>query len=158
MGATFVVDASVIVDSLAPSPNTRDAERFISGLRWADPIVLMAPDVIFLEAANAFRKMFAQRELSPAGADQAVMALQRMPIAAVPCSSVLEDAWKLSRNVTTYDATYIALAKDLDLPFITGDGRASRAASRIGVKAWHVGDPQLGEILDALEPPSARSD
>lgn len=157
MGATFVVDASVIVDSLAPSEYTRDAERFIGGLRWADPIVLMAPDLIFLEAANAFRKMSSQRELSRAGANQAVMALQQMPIAAVPCASVLEDAWKLSGNVTTYDGTYIALAKGLDVPFITADRRASRAASRIGAKTWHISDPRLGEILDALEPPESKT-
>jgi predicted nucleic acid-binding protein len=35
--------------------------------------------------------------------------------------------WTLHPNVTAYDAAYVALAEELDLPLVTLDRRLSRA-------------------------------
>jgi predicted nucleic acid-binding protein len=157
VSATFVVDASVVVDFLVPGADSYDTERLIGGLRWAEPLTLMAPDLLFLEAANALRKMSLRRGISRAGADRAVRALELMPIASVPCSSVLGAAWSLWRNVSVYDAAYLGLAKNLDLPYVTRDRRAAEAGDRAGITAWHVGNPDLKRLLDSLQPPRSRS-
>lgn len=152
MGGTFVVDASVVVDFLAP-PRSDDADRVLQGLGWADPLTLMAPDLIFLEAANALRKLAGRRAIPRPAADRAVGALDRLPIASVPCSSIMESAWSLRGNVTLYDAAYLALARDLGVPYVTADRRAATAGNKAGLRAWHVSDPELGRLLDSLEPP-----
>jgi predicted nucleic acid-binding protein len=152
VGATFVVDASVVVAVLAHRRDSADSERFIQGLRWPDPITLLAPDLLFLETANALRKLTLRREISKAKGDDAAKALGLMPIAAVPCSSLVEGAWALSPTVTAYDAAYLSLAREMDVPYVTRDARAKKAADQLGIPAWHVSDPELSRMLDTLEP------
>lgn len=41
--------------------------------------------------------------------------------------ALAERAWTLRHNLTFYDALYVALAAELDVPLLTGDGRVSRA-------------------------------
>lgn len=156
MGATFVVDASVVVDYLARAKDSTDSLRFIGGLSWPIPLVLMAPDVIFLETANALRNLTLNKTLTRTGADKAVAALGRMPIAAVTCSSVLDGSWALAGSVTAYDGAYLALARELDVPYVTRDRPAARAAAQMRIRAWHVSDPDLHKLLGALEPSSPR--
>ena len=36
--------------------------------------------------------------------------------------------WALRKNITAYDAGYVALAESLDLPLITRDRRLSRSS------------------------------
>ena len=38
--------------------------------------------------------------------------------------------WGLRRNLTTYDAAYVALAEALDAPLLTLDGALARAVAR----------------------------
>lgn len=151
MGGTFVVDASVVVDFLAP-PRSDDADRVLKGLGWADPLTLMAPDLIFLEAANALRKLAGRRVITGPAADRAVGALDRLPLAAIPCTSIMASAWSLRGSVTIYDAAYLVLARDLGVPYVTADKRAATAGSKAGVRAWHVSDPELGRLLESLGP------
>lgn len=39
-------------------------------------------------------------------------------------------AWELRRNLTTYDAAYVALAEALDAPLLSLDGALARAVAR----------------------------
>ena len=156
MAPTFVVDASVVVDFLAPMEDSVGSERFMRGLSWPEPITLVAPDIVFLESANALRNLALRRVISRQRADRAAVALVRMPIASVPCSSVVEGAWALSRTVTAYDGAYLSLARGLDVNYVTKDRPAARAAKQMGIRALHVGDADFGVLMDSLEPPSSR--
>ncbi len=42
------------------------------------------------------------------------------------------DVWRLRHNLTSYDATYVALAAALDCPLLTADGGMAQAPN-IGV-------------------------
>jgi predicted nucleic acid-binding protein len=46
--------------------------------------------------------------------------------------ALLPAVWALRANVTAYDACYVALARDLGCPLVTGDLRLSRAP-KLGV-------------------------
>jgi predicted nucleic acid-binding protein len=152
LGATIVVDASVVFDLLTLGSHDAPALRLLRALAWADPITLMAPDLVFLETANAVRKQSSRRGIAPAHADRAVATLGTLPIAAVGCSRLLESAWTLRGAFSVYDAAYVSLARELDLPYLTEDGRAAKSAERAGVRAWRLGGPELKDLLDALEP------
>ncbi|HEV2895331.1 MAG TPA: type II toxin-antitoxin system VapC family toxin [Actinomycetota bacterium] len=60
-----------------------------------------------------------------------------MPLPTLP---LLPRAWALRANVTSYDACYVALARELRCPLVTGDLRLSRA-------------PGLGVPLITVQPP-----
>jgi predicted nucleic acid-binding protein len=152
LGATIVVDASVVFQLLTVAEDDAPSLRVLRALAWADPVTLMAPDLIFLETANALRKFSNRRGMSSAHADRAVATLGSLPIAAVGCSRLLESAWTLRGTFSVYDAAYVGLAGELDLPYLTEDVRAARAAGRAGVRAWRLGGPELKDLLDAHEP------
>lgn len=59
MSSSFVVDASVVVEFLAPGRLGSAADRFITGLAWPEPVELFAPDLMLLEVANTLRKLAA---------------------------------------------------------------------------------------------------
>ncbi len=42
--------------------------------------------------------------------------------------------WRLRRNLTAYDAAYVALADALDATLLTRDGKLARAAGRTRVE------------------------
>ena len=46
------------------------------------------------------------------------LGLRRFPVV-----GMLDRMWKLRHNVTAYDATYVALAEELDCPLLTADSR-----------------------------------
>lgn len=63
--------------------------------------------------------------------DQAAQAhndLVDLPIDLFPYEPLAQRVWQLRRNLTSYDAAYVALAEILDAPLITVDRRLAGAA------------------------------
>lgn len=152
MSATFVVDASVVVEFLAPGRNAAAAERFVGALAWAEPVELFAPDVMILEVANALRKLSLARLIPRDIADGLVAKLGELAIATVGSTALLPGAWALRQNMTVFDATYATLARDLSCPLVTTDARLARACRSTDIRAYEVDDRELDAILTALEP------
>lgn len=138
-----MVDASVIVEFLAPGRLAEEADRLMEGLAADDPIALVAPDLLFLEVASALGRLARGRHLSQAAADRAVARLPDLPIGAVPSGSLVAGAWGLRQNATIYDAAYVALAEGLQVPFVTADRRLVKAARARGIDAVALDDPAL---------------
>jgi predicted nucleic acid-binding protein len=98
--------------------------------RWAtDALVgadLAAPSLFSFEAANVIRR----HELaSLISSDQAVQAhgdLLDLAIQQWPYELLAPRAWQLRRNLTTYDASYVALTELLDATLVTLDRSLSR--------------------------------
>lgn len=151
MPAAFVVDASVVVEFLAPGAYGAAADRFVGALAWPTPIELLAPDLLFLEVANTLRKLVLRKGISSAAADRSIDSLGRLAIATVASTALLRGAWSLRGRLTIYDASYVALAEALRLPFVTADRALVRACRGTGVRAWVVDHPEFGRLLDALE-------
>jgi predicted nucleic acid-binding protein len=64
---------------------------------------------------------------------QAVEDLESLPIVRYPHGPLLQRAWDVRRNVTAYDAMYIALAEALDVPLWTRDNRLAAAPGHAAV-------------------------
>lgn len=152
MSAAFVVDASVVIEFLAPGRNGSAAERFIGGLAWAEPLELFAPDVINLEVANALRKLALARLIPHPVADGLVARLPELAIATVGSAILLSGAWALRQNMTMYDASYATLARELSCPLVTTDAKLARACRSTDIRAYEVDDRELSAILTALAP------
>ena len=59
------------------------------------------------------------------------------PVDRISHRSLAPIAWRYFRNVSAYDAFYIAAARSRGLTLLTADGRLSRA-SGLGVVIQHV--------------------
>ena len=152
MPAIFVVDASVVVELLVPGRRGRAAERFMNGLAWPEPLELFAPDVLHLEVANALRKLAMAGLVPSPAADQLIARLPELAIATVGAAVLLPGAWALRQNMTVFDASYAALARELSCPLVTTDAKLARACRSADIRAFEVDDRDLDAILSALEP------
>ena len=127
----YVVDASVAVEYLLKTP---------LGLSVADTIEsasLTAPELMDAEVLSVLRRAVLQGRLDEPRAQMAVDDLAHWPVDRISHLSLARVAWQYHRNVSAYDAFYIAAARVHGLSVLTADGRLSRA-SGLNVVIQHV--------------------
>ena len=118
-----VIDASVLVAALADdTPDGDQVRRAVGG------IDLAAPELIDIEVLSALRGLVAAGNLDSDLASRSVIRLGRAPIDRHPHAPLTSRCWELRHNLTMYDASYVALAEDLDAPLLTADVRLTRAS------------------------------
>jgi predicted nucleic acid-binding protein len=113
----MVIDASALVEVLLNRPS---GERLAHRLRDPDE-TLHAPHLIDLEVAQTLRRYESTGEMSPDRARHALLLFVQMPIERHAHWPLLDRVWELRRNLTAYDAAYVALAEALDAPLLTCD-------------------------------------
>lgn len=116
-----VIDASALVELLLRR------ERASAVLQAVGDTQMVAPDVINPEVLWALRRRERNGKLRADRARQAVEDLLDAPLRRFPTLPLLPAVWELRANVTSYDACYLALARDLHCALVTGDRRLSRA-------------------------------
>lgn len=121
----IVVDASVLANALGDDDTDGSLAR--SELRAA--VDLTAPDLVDVETVAVLRKRWLARTISEQRFQTAVSDLERLDFERVPTLRLMRRACELRANVTTYDATYVALAEALDCELLTSDQRLARAAA-----------------------------
>ncbi len=128
----MVVDASVMTDFLLGRPQALEAlERELTGDEHQP---LHAPELIEPETLNALRRLAGSGEVTDRRATEAAFDLANTRLTRYPHAPLRERVWDLRHNLTSYDATYLALAEALgDSVLLTGDGGlASRARNSLG--------------------------
>ena len=118
----IVVDASVLVATLAD--DGRDGARARNRLVGCE---LAAPELVDLEVASALRRLVAAKQVTVRRAELALSDLLDLPVRRAAHAPLLRRCWELRRNVSVYDAAYVALAEALDAVLLTADARLSRA-------------------------------
>ena len=127
----YVVDASVAVEYLLRTP---------LGLAVADMIEsasLSAPELMDAEVLSVLRRAVLNGHLEETRALMAVEDLAHWPVDRISHKALARLAWQHYRNVSAYDAFYVAAAHSYDLPLLTADCRLARA-SGLGVVVQHV--------------------
>jgi predicted nucleic acid-binding protein len=115
-----VLDASVVVAYLEGGEASEVRERLLSS---GEP--LWAPQLIDAEVGHVLRRAVLVGELRPARGKSALADLADLPLRRSGHLGLLERAWSLRRNVSFYDALYVALAERLQMPLLTLDRRLS---------------------------------
>ncbi|MFL6197804.1 MAG: type II toxin-antitoxin system VapC family toxin [Thermoanaerobaculia bacterium] len=120
---TAVVDASLLVAALTDA----GAEG-----AWAEDVLragsLIAPHLALVEATNILRRLELANKLGRVEASAAARDLLLLELEVVPFAPFAGRIWELRANVTSYDAWYVAVAEQFDLPLATLDRRLSEAS------------------------------
>jgi len=117
-----VCDASAVVAILLDSGP--DGQWATDALTDAD---LSAPSLLPFEAGNIIRRHELAGVISADQAAQAHSDLIDLAVEHWPYELLAPRAWQLRHNLTTYDASYVALAELLGATLVTLDLRIGRA-------------------------------
>lgn len=130
----YVVDASVAVEYLLRTPVGLTVAEFL------DNAVPLAPELLDAEVLSVLRRAVLQQRLAEARALQAVDDLVHWPVERIPHRALAHRAWQYHKNLSAYDACYVAAARAHDLPLLTADARLARASGLdIAVQFVRVG-------------------
>ena len=117
----IVVDASAAVAALL---NDGQARRLLGAER------LHAPHLIDSEIASALRRQVHNKRISPMDGWKALDTWRHLALARYPIPGMLRRIWALRDNLSAYDASYVALAENLDCALVTADARLSNAPDK----------------------------
>jgi len=131
--APVVVDASIAVQWFANEPGSERAARLIVEER-----PLLAPDLMPVEAANAWWKKVRRHEMDATDLDQAIVNLLALGIAFYPSAALLSRAARLALEVDhpVYDCLYLVLASEQGARLATDDEGLRRVAPHANVRVW----------------------
>lgn len=118
----IVLDASAYCEALLRQSG--DSLR----ARVASVDQVHVPDGFDIEVLNVLRRLWSSEVITAAeGAAEVVALATASDIERHDVVPLLTDMWGLRDNITGYDAAYVALAAQLDLPLITADRKLARA-------------------------------
>ena len=128
-----VVDSSIAVQWSADEAGSQSARRLLLA-----NAVLAAPDIMPIEASNAWWKKVARNDMTAADAEQAIASLLRLDIELVDSRELLPRAMRLAIELRhpVYDCLYLALSAARVAKLATADERLGRGAHRLGLRLW----------------------
>jgi predicted nucleic acid-binding protein len=112
-----VIDASVLVNALLVNGSARSRLAAES---------LQAPELIDAEVLSVRRLVLAGK-LQDGVALQALTVAHQLGLRRHVSRALWLRAWELRLNLSAYDALYVALAEQLQVPLLTADARLARA-------------------------------
>lgn len=119
---TLAIDASVVVAAVVDAgPDGSWAAELLSR---GD---LAAPHLMPVESANILRRAALAGDVSREAAALAHGDLLSLRVNLFPYEPFALRVWELRKNITAYDAWYVAVAETLEAPLATLDIRLSRA-------------------------------
>jgi len=122
-----VVDASVGIKLFVEEPFSDVADRLFEELASNPLARFYVPDLFFVDCANILWKYVRRFGYPPENARQDVADLRALALLSVSTADLIIPALELAMtyDITTSDASYAALARQLSLPLITADERLS---------------------------------
>ncbi len=113
----IVVDASVVVAALLDD----DANGDLARERMSESASLHAPELLDLEILSVLRRLTAAGRIAEKRAVRAVEDLLDLTVLRYPHHAFSWRMWELRKNLTPYDASYVALAEALGCTLVTAD-------------------------------------
>jgi predicted nucleic acid-binding protein len=113
-----VIDASVLVNALLVNGSARSRLAAES---------LQAPELIDAEVLSVLRRLVLAGKLQDCAALQALTVAHQLGLRRYVSRALWRRAWELRLNLSAYDALYVALAEQLQVPLLTADARLARA-------------------------------
>jgi predicted nucleic acid-binding protein len=143
--SAYVIDASVAVKVFLQEPLATEAKALVN-LALDPAHQLHVPDLFYAECANIFWKHVQRGNTTAVQIQKDMNLLQTWILAVTSTRDLAVDAIAiaLKRNISAYDACYVALAHRLGIPLITADQKLT---------AKLTGSPNAAIWLGAWTPP-----
>lgn len=119
----IVLDASAVLELLLRTQRGQSLERLVGDRSTS----LHAPHLLAVEVAQVLRRLEGAGRLDPRRGAEAVSDLAAIDVALYDHEPLLPRMWELRRNLTAYDAAYVALAEVLEARLVTLDRRLADA-------------------------------
>jgi predicted nucleic acid-binding protein len=121
----LVIDASAVLALLLGpiQQGDRVAERIADAS-------LAAPALLPFEVVNVVRRQWSAGLVSDARAQTAWDDFRDLSISLWPWEAIAEGTWALRGSITSYDASYVALARIAGAPLLTADAKLCAAAMK----------------------------
>lgn len=119
-----MIDASILANVVGD--DGVDGRRAREALRAG--VDIAAPDLVDVETVAVLRKRWLAGTVDDRRFAEAVADLLQLDFERVPTIRLVRRAYELRPNLTTYDATYVALAEVLDCELLTADRRLAHAS------------------------------
>ncbi len=120
----IVLDSSVVIDAFLDQACAEKLRK----LFLTD--IFVAPDHIGLEVLYTLRRFKSEEKITARFASQCLNVFDAMPLKRFSSTNMTRDIWDLRHNITAYDAPFVVLAKQLDAPLLTHDGKLARAVAQ----------------------------
>ena len=132
-----IVDASVAAMRFLPEKYSENAVLLL-----IPEYDLVAPELIHLEVGSALLKAMRWDEVPITDSVEVLSALLPAALRMLPSTDHIETAFEIARGHggSIYDALYIALARTIGAPLITGDRRLAAVAGEAKVRAMLIAD------------------
>lgn len=129
----LILDASVLLKLVVDEAGTKEAVALLDR-----PASRIAPDWVFIEAANALWNKVKYSHLLERHAEEGLKSLARFVDEVVPASELVDNAVSLAFRLRhpVYDTLYLALAVRKDGVVITADRDFAKAASKAGLAEY----------------------
>jgi predicted nucleic acid-binding protein len=128
---SYIVDASIAVEYLLRT------QLGLTVAETLDSAALAAPELLDAEVLSVLRRAVLQGRIDEPRAQMVVNDLARWPVDRISHRVLAQLAWQHRRNVSAYDAFYVAAARACGVPLLTADGRLARA-SGLNVVVQHI--------------------
>lgn len=125
------VDASIVVDRLTQVDDVKVAALWDGWIEAKTQLV--APYLIRYEVTNALYQIAKKNQLTKGTSSETIRMLIALPLKLFDDPSLHSEAFELAHELAhgaTYDAHYLALAKQLNCHLWTRDARLVRAAEK----------------------------
>jgi len=134
-----VVDANVVMRLFVPGAYMHEVQEYFAGSTEG----VHAPDLLTVECTNALWKYVRAGQYQLDQARQDLLDLFKLDIRWTATGDMLPGALEIAaaRDITAYDACYVALAEHLQLPLLTADNKLA---------AKLAGSPHIVLTLDNL--------
>ena len=131
---TFIADNSITMAWCMPDEHTPELLELLESAKTAQIVV---PAIWPLEFCNALGMAKRKGRTSPSIITAALELIAALDIKVAPGWVAEDFAFALAlmeqHSLTSYDASYLALAKQMSLPLATLDGELRSAASNVGL-------------------------
>jgi predicted nucleic acid-binding protein len=121
----IVADASIVLEVLLRTKRGLKMEARLLSSRET----LHAPHLIDLEVCQVLRRYLLTKDLTADRAADAIEDFQSIRIFRYPHRIFVDRIWELRRNMTAYDAAYVAVAEMIGAPLLTTDKRLAATSN-----------------------------
>lgn len=129
-----VIDASVGITLFLKEPLSAQTHALFSLLAREPRAFFYVPDLFYIECTNIILKYVKRGTITDTEATSYITALENLALISTPTPSLISVALSLAitRNLSAYDACYVALSEVVGDPLLTGDERMVKACQPFG--------------------------